>query len=64
MVFVAWTLTLLDAQLGQTLASSARRALLAFQPELYLNRLLQLFTKNAEFLGQHGYSLSYARCNF
>jgi hypothetical protein len=64
LIFVAWTLTLLGAQPGQTLASSARRALLALQPELYLNHLLHFFTKNAEFLGQHGYSLSYARCNF
>ena len=32
--------------------------------KLYLNRLLHLLAKNAEFLGQHGYSLSYARCNF
>ena len=64
LVFLAWTLTLLDAQPGQTLASSARRALLVLQPKLYLGRLLHLFTKNAEFLGQYGYSLSYARCNF
>ena len=63
LIFVAWILTLLYVQPGQTLASSARRALLALQPKLYLNRLLHLFTKNAEFLGQHGYSLSYARCN-
>ncbi|AFD28052.1 Transposase, IS4 (plasmid) [Deinococcus gobiensis I-0] len=64
LIFVAWTLTLLGAQPGQTLASSARRALLALQPELYLGRLLHFFTRNAEFLGQHSYSLSYARCNF
>ncbi len=63
LIFVTWTLTLLGAQPGQTLASSARRALLALQPKLYLGRLLHLFTKNAEFLGQHGNSLSYARCN-
>jgi hypothetical protein len=64
LIFIAWTLTLLYAQPSQTLASSARRVLLALQPKLYLGRLLHLFTKNAEFLGQHGYSLSYARCNF
>ncbi|WP_353885753.1 transposase [uncultured Deinococcus sp.] len=62
-VFIAWTPTLLDVQPGQTLASSARRALLDLQPKLYLDRLLHLFTNNADFLGQHGYSLSYARCN-
>ena len=56
LIFGAWTLTLLDTQPGQTLASSARRALLALQLELYLNRLLHFLTKNAEFLGQHGYS--------
>ncbi|AFD27574.1 hypothetical protein DGo_PB0305 (plasmid) [Deinococcus gobiensis I-0] len=63
MIFVAWTLTLLDAQPDQTLASRARRVLLALQPKLYLGHLLNLFTKNVEFLVQHGYSLSYTRCN-
>ena len=28
------------------------------------NVLLRTFSINAEFLRQHGYSLTYARCNF
>lgn len=43
-------LTLLDAQPGQTLASNARRGLLALQLKLNLNCLMQIFMKNVNLL--------------
>ncbi|CAM3887498.1 transposase [Deinococcus saxicola] len=63
LVFLAWTLAILHRQDGLTLEECAFLALVTVLPHLHLNRLLHLFSKNAEFLHQHGYSLRYARCN-
>ena len=63
LVFLAWTLAILHRQDDMTLEECAFLALVTVLPHLHLNRLLHLFSKNAEFLHQHGYSLRYARCN-
>lgn len=63
LVFLAWTLAILHRETGMTLEACAMLALMTVMPQVYLNRLLQIFNKNAGFLGQHGYSLRYARCN-
>ena len=63
LVFLAWTLAILHRETGMTLEACAVLALVTVLPQVYLNRLLRTFNKNAEFLGQHGYSLHYARCN-
>ena len=62
-MFLAWTLAILHRETGMTLEACAVLALVTVLPQVYLNRLLQMFSKNAEFLGQHGYSIHYARCN-
>lgn len=64
LVFLAWTLAILHRETGMTLEACAGLALMTVLPQVYLNRLLWTFSKNAEFLGQYGYSLHYARCNF
>ena len=61
LVFVAWTLTILHRTPEMTL-EAAFTALITVLPFIHLNVLLRTFT-NAEFLCQHGYSLTYARCN-
>ncbi len=63
LVFLAWTLAILHREAGMTLEACAVLALVTVMPVVYLNRLLRTFSKNAEFLNQHGYSLHYARCN-
>lgn len=63
LVFLAWTLTLLFRDTGLTLEHSALLALVTILPMVRVNWLFNLFLKNAELLGQHGYSLRYARCN-
>ncbi|GHF61175.1 hypothetical protein HNQ07_004124 [Deinococcus metalli] len=63
LVFLAWTLAILHRETGTTLEACAVLALMTVLPQVYLNRLLRMFSKNAEFLDQYGYSLHYARCN-
>jgi len=63
LVFLAWTLAILHRETGMTLEACAVLALVTVLPKVYLNWLLWTFSKNAEFLGQYGYSLHYARCN-
>lgn len=63
LVFLAWTLAILHRDAGMTLEACALLALVTVMPQIYLNRLLRTFSKNADFLAQHGYSLHYARCN-
>ncbi|SEJ93469.1 hypothetical protein SAMN04488058_1428 [Deinococcus reticulitermitis] len=63
LVLLAWTLAILHRESGMTLEACAALALMTVVPDVHLNRLLQTFFKNAEFLHQHGYSLRYARCN-
>ncbi|WP_261665272.1 transposase [Deinococcus sp. Marseille-Q6407] len=63
MVFLAFTLTTLHRSEALTLNEAARLALYALFPEVRLNHLLGQLRKEQEFLRQHGYSLSYARCN-
>ena len=46
-----------------TLEACAALALVTVMPLVYLNRLLKIVGRNADFLAQHGYSLRYARCN-
>lgn len=48
--FVDWTLSLLSAEQGRTLASTAQCVLLARRPNLSLNYLLYFITENAGFL--------------
>nr|WP_324295882.1 transposase [Deinococcus radiophilus] len=63
MVFLAFTLTILHRSEGMTLKEAARLALYTLFPVVRLNHLLSQLQKEREFLLQHGYSLSYARCN-
>jgi hypothetical protein len=63
LVFLAWTLAILHREAGMTLEACAALALVTVMPLVYLNRLLKTFSKNEDFLAQHGYSLHYARCN-
>ncbi|UFA51566.1 transposase [Deinococcus radiophilus] len=62
MVFLAFTLTILHRSEGMTLKEAARLALYTLFPVVRLNHLLSQLQKEREFLLQHGYSLSYARC--
>ncbi len=62
MVFLAFTLTMLYRSEDMTLKEAARLALHTLFPEVRLNHLLSQIQKEQEFLHQHGYSLSYARC--
>ena len=64
LVFVAWTLAILHRTPEMTLEVAAFTALITVLPFIHLNVLLRTFSINAEFLRQHGYSLTYARCNF
>ena len=63
LVFMAWTLAILHRADGMTLEQAAFLALVTILPHLHLNWLLRQFSKHAEFLRQHGYSLRYTRCN-
>ncbi len=63
LVFLAWTLAILHRETGMTLEACAMLALITVMPQAHLNRLLKIFSRNADFLTQHGYSLHYARCN-
>lgn len=63
MVFLAFTLTMLSKSEEMTLREAARLALYTFFPEAGLNQLLSLIYSEQEFLGLHGYSLVYMRCN-
>lgn len=45
------------------LPAAARRAVSTWRAR-FAGRLLHPFTENAEFFGQHRYSLSYTRCSF
>lgn len=63
LVFLAFTLTLLHRSEDMTLKEAARLTLYALFPEVRLNHLLSQLQKEQEFLRQHGYSLSYTRCN-
>ena len=63
LVFLAWTLAILHRETGMTLEACAALALMTVMPDVHLNRLLLTFSRNSEFLRQHGYSLRYARCN-
>ena len=63
LVFLAFTLTLLHRSEDMTLQEAARLTLYALFPEVRLNHLLSQLQKEQEFLRQHGYSLSYTRCN-
>lgn len=48
LVFLAWTLAILHRQDGLTLEECAFLALVTVLPHVHLNRLLHLFSKNAE----------------
>lgn len=63
LVFLAWTLTMLFRETGLSLEESALLAVVAALPLAHLNWLLNLVFRKSELLGQHGYSLRYARCN-
>ncbi len=63
LVFLAWTLAILYRETGMTLEACAALALMTVMPDVHLHRLLLMFSRNSEFLRQHGYSLRYMRCN-
>ncbi len=64
LVFVAWTLAILHRTPEMTLEVAAFTALITVLPFIHLNVLLRTFARNAEFLRQHGYLLTYARCKY
>lgn len=63
LVFLAFTLTMLHRTADLTLEQSAFLALTVALPGLRLNAIFARLAQDQEFLRQHGYSITYARCN-